>query len=200
MKKLCIFLDNGHGSNTPGKCSPDKRILEYKWNREQVALIAPKLEAAGIKVEIIVPETKDISLSQRVKRVNNLYAKYKAMGYECALVSVHINAAGGDGKWHNATGWTGWVSKNSSSKSKKLAQLLYKEAEKANLKGNRYVPDCKYWTANYYILKNTNCPAVLTENLFQDNKGEVDYLITDKGNNTLADLHVNAILEYQKQL
>jgi hypothetical protein len=29
MKKLCVFLDNGHGSNPPGKYSPDKSILEY---------------------------------------------------------------------------------------------------------------------------------------------------------------------------
>nr|DAD59382.1 MAG TPA: N-acetylmuramoyl-L-alanine amidase [Bacteriophage sp.] len=24
-----ICLDNGHGVNTPGKCSPDKKLKEY---------------------------------------------------------------------------------------------------------------------------------------------------------------------------
>ena len=30
---LTVILDNGHGANTPGKCSPDKSLLEYKWAR-----------------------------------------------------------------------------------------------------------------------------------------------------------------------
>jgi N-acetylmuramoyl-L-alanine amidase len=50
-----------------------------------------------------------------------LYKKYKTAGYDCVFISIHINAAGGDGKWHNATGWSGWVAKKSSSNSKKLA-------------------------------------------------------------------------------
>ena len=32
--EINILIDNGHGNDTPGKCSPDKRILEYKYNRE----------------------------------------------------------------------------------------------------------------------------------------------------------------------
>lgn len=29
-----ILLDPGHGSNTPGKRSPDGRFLEYRFNRD----------------------------------------------------------------------------------------------------------------------------------------------------------------------
>jgi len=29
-----ILIDNGHGSNTPGKCSPDGRLREYSYTRE----------------------------------------------------------------------------------------------------------------------------------------------------------------------
>ena len=29
--------------------------------------------------------------------------------------------------------------------------------------------------SNFYVLKHTSCPAVLTENFFQDNKSDVDY-------------------------
>jgi hypothetical protein len=29
MKKLVVILDNGHGKNTKGKCSPDKSL--YEW-------------------------------------------------------------------------------------------------------------------------------------------------------------------------
>lgn len=30
-KPITIVLDNGHGKETPGKSSPDKRLLEWKW-------------------------------------------------------------------------------------------------------------------------------------------------------------------------
>ena len=29
-----VLIDNGHGSNTPGKCSPDGRLKEYAYTRE----------------------------------------------------------------------------------------------------------------------------------------------------------------------
>ncbi len=46
------------------------------------------------------------------------------------------------------------------------------------------------------IAGDTNCPAVLTENLFMDNRQECDYLLSEAGKETLAQLHVNAILNY----
>ena len=83
--------------------------------------------------------------------------------------------------------------------SKKLAQCLYAQAEKYELQGNRSVPSCKYWTANYYVCRYTSCPAVLTENLFQDNKDDVEYMLTKEGKETLANIHVNGILAYLKK-
>lgn len=35
-KQTLICLDNGHGINTPGKCSPDKKLKEYSYAREIV--------------------------------------------------------------------------------------------------------------------------------------------------------------------
>lgn len=200
FSKVCVFLDNGHGYNTPGKCSPDKKLLEYKWTREIVAELKPLFEQLGCKVEVIVPEIIDISLTQRVKRVNTLYNKYKKAGYFCFLISVHINAAGNEGKWLNASGWTGWVSKVSSKNSKLLAQCLYNQAEKLKLKGNRYVPATKYWEANYTIITRTNCPAVLTENLFQDNKEEVEFLLSEEGKKKILELHINGVKDFISKL
>ena len=42
--------------------------------------------------------------------------------------------------------------------------------------GSRAVPPCHYWTAGFYVLRKTVCPAVLTENLFQDNHADVELL------------------------
>lgn len=189
-----ILIDNGHGVDTKGKCSPDGRLREYLWAREVAVLIEQLLHTLGYDAKRIVPEIKDISLKERCRRVNAICNKYGSKS--CLLISVHINAAGADGKWHSATGWSGWVAPNASTNSKRLAQLLYAEAEKRGLRGNRAVPACKYWVGNFAMVRDTKCPAVLTENLFQDNQQEAEWLQTDEGKKIIADLHVQAILKY----
>lgn len=196
MSKV-ILIDNGHGINTRGKCSPDKRLMEWKWTREVAAMVCEMLMKKGIDARLLVPEDTDISLSERVRRANVVCRQHGASNV--ALVSVHVNAAGADGKWHDARGFSVWVARTCSENSKKLAQLMYAEAEKRNIKGNRSVPKEKYWQADFAMVKNTNCPAVLTENLFQDNKEDVDYLLTVEGQETIADLHVEAIMKYLNQ-
>lgn len=190
-----ILIDNGHGSNTAGKHSPDKRLMEWKYTREIATALLARLKDAGFDAERIVTEDTDISLQERVRRVNAVCNKYGAGNV--VLVSIHNNAAGGGGgKWKTATGWSGWVYTKASTRSRMLAQLLYAEAEKRGLKGNRCVPKEKYWTANFYILKHTACPAVLTENLFQDNRQEVDFLLSPEGREQIISLHFDALKAY----
>lgn len=192
---MVLILDNGHGAPplTGGKCSPDKRVLECYWARDMVERIAAKTRAAGIHTEILVPETTDISLKERTRRVNALCAKYGKTN--CVLISVHINAAAGSG-WHDARGFCGFVAPNASTNSKRLAALLWECANKAGLRGNRSVPACKYWTGNFAIIRDTHCPAVLTENLFMDNRADVEYLLSESGKETIANVHVEAIKQY----
>lgn len=190
---LTVILDNGHGVNTPGKCSPDKSLLEYKWAREMVDLIIKELSKLGIKAVKLVPEDTDVSLKERVRRANQIY---KDTSKQAILISVHCNAAGADGKWHNASGWSVFVSKNASSNSKRLAQSLYKEAKKNKLQGNRSVPKEEYWVQSLAMCRDTNCPAVLTENMFQDNKEDVTLLLSDEGKKKIVSVHVQGILSY----
>ena len=42
---IVALIDNGHGYNTPGKCSPDKSVLEYAYVREITKRIYDKLTA-----------------------------------------------------------------------------------------------------------------------------------------------------------
>jgi N-acetylmuramoyl-L-alanine amidase len=196
MKNLLVILDNGHGENTKGKCSPDKRLLEWDWTREISSRLHNLLVMNGIDTILLVPEDKDILLSERVKREKKITKEAKKAGKETCLISIHINAAGGDGKWKTATGWSGWIAQDASEKSKQLAQLLYEQAEEFGLQGNRCVPSTKYWTANFTICTDTSCPTVLTENLFQDNKEEVDFLLSEEGKQIIIDLHYNAIKKY----
>lgn len=189
-----ILIDNGHGNNTYGKCSPDKRLMEWAYTREIARAVADKLKAKGVDARLIVTEDWDVSLSERCRRVNAICRQYGSRNV--ALCSVHVNAAGSDGKWHDARGFSVWVAKTCSDNSKKLARLMYDGAEKRGLKGNRWVPKERYWQANFAMVKNTNCPAVLTENLFQDNKEDVDFLLSDEGKQAIIDLHVEAITKY----
>ena len=188
-----ICLDNGHGMDTPGKCSPDKKLKEYQYAREIVKRIEVKLKENGYKVYIVTPEQEDISLKERCKRINKIY-KYN--GNKAISISIHCNAAGSDGKWHSASGWSVFVSTNASQNSKRLAKNLYDEALLLNLKGNRSVPKEHFWVQNLAMCRDTNCPAVLTENLFQDNKDDVSFLLSEKGKQSIVDVHYNGIVKY----
>lgn len=192
-----ILIDNGHGFDTKGKCSPDGRLKEYEWCRDVAARIVNILRGMGYDADLLTPEKTDTPLRERIRRVNSCCKRNDPDS--CICISIHNNAAGSDGKWHNAMGWSGWVAPNASSNSKRLAQCLYEEAERAGLQGNRAVPADKYWVGDFAIVRDTICPAVLTENLFQDNKDEVDYLLTEKGKLTIVRLHVNAIINYIAQ-
>ena len=196
MKDLVVILDAGHGKDTPGKCSPDKSLYEWQWTREIVAMLCERLYGIeNIQSVILVPEEHDVPLKERVRRVNTIYHDAKIAGKEVLLISIHINAAG-HGTWKNASGWSVWVANNSSDKSKQFAQIAYREAVSLGLQGNRVVPEEQYWTSNFYILKNTPCPAVLTENMFQDNKDDVAFLKSEEGKEKIVELHFNAIKKY----
>lgn len=191
---MIVLLDNGHGVKTPGKRSPDGKLREYAWTREVAKMVEAGLKANGVDVRRIVPEDADISLQERCRRVN---AECKRVGAKnCVLVSIHNNAAGDGRVWKSARGFSPWIYTKASYRAQALAKALQLKAEALGLKGDRCVPAQKYWTANYYILKNTACPAVLTENLFQDNKEDVAFLLSDKGKETIARLHVEVLTAY----
>lgn len=191
-----VLIDNGHGENTPGKCSPDKRLREYAYAREIARRVEKCLKCKGYDAQRIVEEETDVPLSVRCKRVNDICRKVGAKNV--LLVSIHNNAAGSDGKWHEARGFSAHVGLNASSKSKMLAQYLWNEAIQQGLKGNRSVPAAPYIAQNLAICRDTACPAVLTENLFQDNKEDVELLLSEEGKEKVTATHVNAIVEFIK--
>lgn len=96
----------------------------------------------------------------------------------------------------NVRGWEAWTSVGKT-KADKLATCLYDAAGRAGLKLRKDESDGDPDKEGHlYILKNTKCPAVLTENLFQDNKEDVDYLLSEEGKKAIVELHVDGICEY----
>lgn len=193
-----ILIDNGHGQNTPGKRSPDRTFYEWKFNREIAIPLVEELKKRGYDAERIVTEdAHDVTLSERVRRVNSWCNKLGRKNV--ILVSIHANAAGNDG-WYNARGFSVFCAKIASDASHRLAQSLYDAAEARGLKGNRSVPKERYWEANFTIIARTNCPAVLTENLFYDNKEDLAILKSEEGKKKIVDLHVDGIINFINSL
>lgn len=187
-----VLIDNGHGYDTSGKCSPDKSVKEYQYNRDiAIAVYDRLLNDPDIHPVLITPEINDISLSERVRRINKYVAKYGSSN--CIMVSIHLNAAG-NGQWMNARGWSIWTTKGQNI-SDKLANVFYNVAvhlfgidkcRKDMVDGD---PD---YESNFYIIKGANCAAVLTENFFMDNKADVEYLQSAEGFNNIVACHVEA--------
>lgn len=185
-----VLIDNGHGSNTAGKRSPDGRLIEYAYAREIAVRVVHELRKRGLDAERIVREEVDVPLAERCKRVN----EYKAN--EAILVSIHCNAAGNGSTWMSARGWEAWTSVGKT-KADKLATCLYDAAGRAGFKLRKDETDGDPDKEGHlYLLKHTKCPAVLTENLFQDNKEDVDYLLSKEGKRAIVELHVDGICEY----
>ena len=97
----------------------------------------------------------------------------------------------------NARGWCIYTTRGKT-KSDEYATIFYEEAGKVLSKYG--IPLRKDMSdgdvdqeANYTVIYNTICPAVLTENLFMDNKEDCKFLLSEQGRDAIAQLHVNAI-------
>lgn len=195
-QQIKVLIDNGHGDPplTGGKCSPDNRLKEYYYCREIAQRVSRELTLRGVDSLLLVPEKTDTPLRERVRKANAWARKLGPKNV--VLVSIHNNAAGSDGKWHSASGFSVFVSDNASANSKRLARIFTETATHMGLMGNRSIPSEKYWVQSLAMTRDTACPAVLTENLFQDNKNEVDFLLSEEGKKAIVALHVNSIIQY----
>ncbi|WP_455667936.1 N-acetylmuramoyl-L-alanine amidase [Phocaeicola sp.] len=192
-----VLIDNGHGAETPGKRSPDGSLREYAYTREIAIGVAIRLQQAGIDAIRIVPEETDVPLAERVDRANRAYAE---AGKQAILVSIHCNAMGSGAEWMPARGWSVFVGGNASQKSKRLARTMAQAALSKKVKVRQPSRQVLYWTSDLYICRKTNCPAVLVENFFQDNREDVDFLLSEAGKQCVTDIIAEGIINYLKAI
>ena len=87
--------------------------------------------------------------------------------------------------------------------SDRIAECFY-EAAKKNFPDRRirtdYSDNDPDWEENFYILRHSLCPAVLTENFFMDNHSDLEYLQSRAGKQAVVDTHVEGIVEYLSSL
>jgi len=185
-----IILDAGHGQDTAGKRSPEwedgaPQLFEWKYNRMLVKAISMKLDMCGIRNTVLVPEDNDVPLKERCRRANEISIKNGIR--RTLVVSVHCNASR---EPNTGTGWEIHTSPGQT-KADEYAQYFLEEAQKSigqqfKIRGEK--------DSDFYILKQTASPAVLTENLFYDNRKDYDFMNTSEGFTQLVNIHVDAII------
>jgi N-acetylmuramoyl-L-alanine amidase len=199
-QKYVWLLDNGHGGiingvyQTEGKRSPvwedGSQLFEGEFNRDVVNKLVELLKKEGIAYKVVVPEQEDISLKERVRRVNNYHTDLEK---GCVLVSVHGNAGGGTGyEVYTSVGTT---------RSDAIATEFY-NATKNRFPNMRMRPDVGDGDpdkeAQFYILKHTMCPALLTENFFMDTYNpDCKLMLSEEGRQKIAQAHFDAILKVE---
>lgn len=186
-----IIIDRGHGVYTPGKRSPKwedgTQLFEWEFNNDVATRIAHKLAAAGVRSRLLVTETKDISLSERCSRINNICSMH---GREnCILISIHANAGGG-------TGFEVFTSPGNTPADDYATMII--ESIKKTFPNEKIRSDHSDGDADkearFYILQKSQCPAILTENLFMDNEADCRKLMDNDFRERIADAHVTAIM------
>jgi len=212
IKNVIICLDNGHGEETPGKRSPwsackvppELPFREYEYCREIVSRLAKVLHEEGYPVYIVTPETTDVTLAERGKRINNVVAEAKSKGMHTISISIHNNAAGNGKEWKKAYGWSVWTTRGQNN-SDVLAQCLFDAAKEIltplGQKTRHDVSDGDDdYEDNFAMCRMPKCPAVLTENMFQDCIDEVKFLLTEEGKNSIVEIHRKGIKRFVERM
>jgi N-acetylmuramoyl-L-alanine amidase len=182
-----FMLNPGHGIDTPGKRSPfvPPGVLEYDINRSIAKYVMTYAKDALIDTYLVNPETEAVQLKEICRRVNDNPLKSKF------FLSIHANAAPGNGWRPKALGVTSFVAKNASNNSREAAKMLCDKVSKAFYTMNRGVKE-----KNLYVVKHTKCPAVLLECGFMTNPQEATMLADHHWRREIAKAIVECMKTY----
>ena len=210
--KFCVFLDAGHGgidakkklpynyTTYPSKCAQhnNAKFHGYGWffegvfNRDVAAKIEQYLIDWGFSVVRVYDPVLDVSLTKRVAKAN-----INAQNYEASLyLSIHGNAATSP----NARGFEVFTSKGKT-RSDIYAEFLFNEVQEAFPKWIYRMDTTdgdKDKEESFFVITQTNMPAVLSENGFFTNYHDALMMFDPVFQNTLALSHARAVVDYAK--
>lgn len=174
-----ILIGRAHGANIPGKCSPEAGtgseydFREWKWSREMCGRLRERLQNnpeiidRGIVVQEVIRQDEDNEPPLRILRdrcnVDDAFA-----------IWLHCNAAGADGKWHTAHGFSIWTCRGLTCSDAAATSIFHEfdnEFPDLQKRTDRSDGDVDF-ESNFNVLMFTP-PSVLLETLFQDNKDDV---------------------------
>ncbi len=183
-KKICI--DPGHGGGDSGAVGPTK-FTEKEANLDIALDLKQYLEGQGAKV--IMTRQTDTSLTSAVSGHDELAARVKVANDSKAdiFISIHNNAS--DSPSSNGTE-TYYYSKGSEA-SKLLAKTVFDhQIAKTGLHPRGTFP------ANFYVIKYTDMPGMLSESAFISNPAEEAKLKDPAFRQTIAEGIGEGIQEY----
>ncbi len=188
-KKITVVIDAGHGGKDLGATSPNGKITE----KDLTLSIAKKIMALNADADLNIILTRDIDVYQTpTEKVDFSKSQHPDL-----FISVHV-----DNEKNNLerSGMSVWVSSNkyaNATKSKLFASAIIE----------KFINDYKLTvfdgpmqrTKGIFVLQEEECPAVLIEAGFINNKKDVAYLQSDEGKETIAKNILAAIEKYAAQ-
>ncbi|WP_418791661.1 N-acetylmuramoyl-L-alanine amidase family protein [Phosphitispora sp. TUW77] len=151
-----IVIDPGHGGYDPG-------AQGYGLEEKTVNLdIAQKIRNKLVNyADVSLTRNSDVfvGLSERAVFANKLEADL--------FVSIHVNAGGG-------TGFESYIYPDASIESRDITGNVHRLVAEFYLSSG--FPDRGLKEANFAVLRETNMPAILIENLFTDTKKDASRL------------------------
>jgi len=168
-----IFIDPGHGGSDPGA------VANGLYEKDLTLDIALRIrdillkEYTGVEVRMSRETDTTVSLEQRVQMANSWPADY--------FLSIHCNAGGG-------TGFESYIYTNALETSVTYQNIIHPEI--VSVTG---FYDRGKKRANFYVLKYTKMPALLTENGFVDNANDAAKLKDSNFRQMIARGHVNGL-------
>lgn len=182
-----LALGAGHGFNTAGKRCPkslDPNETREWWLNDRIAdkverLLAGYANVAVLRLDDSDDGADDIALASRVKRANEWGADF--------YLSIHHNATD---EIFNGGGIVAYCYPTASKASFEWRDGLYEALiRRTGLAGNRATPKA---TANHYVTRYTNMPAVLLELGFMTSRVDCPIILTEE----FADQCAAAIVEH----
>lgn len=171
-----IVLDAGHGGQEPGAMRAG--IYEKNITIDVVQRIKSDLQQAGINVVMTREGDETVSLKQRTIITNTEIPD--------AFVSIHINSS-------ESPSARGLETYYYTPQSKELAQIVH-----SKLVSSINSPDRGIKTARFYVIRNTEVPAILAEIGYISNDAERCSLLTDERKDETARAIADGILNYLK--
>jgi N-acetylmuramoyl-L-alanine amidase len=175
-----LYIDAGHGGLDPGATGNGLREKDLTLD------IALELQSILVNnyenIHVLLSRTEDVtkSLSQRTNEANTWNADF--------YLAIHINAASNEA----AQGYEDYIytSLPSSSSTSKFRELIHEEVMKLNQLNNRGKKK-----ADFYVLRESTMPAMLSENGFISNKHDASLMKQDSWRKHVALGHANGIVK-----
>ena len=193
-------IDNGHGALTRGKRSPvledGRQLFEYEFNRDVAYKIFARLDLLGVAYYEVVPEVQVGNfLQERVRRANQLSSALPKL-----FVSIHANAGPApslqDYTHDSARGIETWFYHGSTT-GRKMAAIFQRHLIEKTGANNRHLRSKV--SGQFYVLRATRMPAILTESGFYNNRFELPVMLTDAYRRKIAEAHIAAIMEIERE-